>query len=153
MWQSCPWTVVSVEWSVHSGAQPHSLSSILYMQHVCRPKWSIMEQKGMFGEHSADVGEGSGQCCGHGVIFCCVMCHGSFGQVASFHHRGLGSVLGHWWTSGISASCCLRTSVVLCQYYHTCAPDSFIHLSAMVYVLIAIDIIVKYHTERKADVH
>ena len=136
-------TVMSLERSVRSGTQPHSLSGILYMHRVCRPKLSVMEQKGMFGQHFANVGEGSGQCCCHGVIFCCVMCHGSFGQVASFHHRCLGSVLGHGWTSGISATCCLCTSVVLCQYYHTCAPDSFFHLSTMVYVLITIDIVVK----------
>jgi hypothetical protein len=89
----------------------------------------------MFGQHSVDVGEGSGQGCCHGVIFCCVMCHGSFAQVASSHLRGLGSVLGHWWTSGIAAGCCLCTSVVLRQYYHVSAPDSFIHLSTMVYVI------------------
>ena len=122
---------------------------------VCRLvaflQWNAYHNGVMCGQHSANVGEGSRQGCCHGVIFYCVMCHGSFGQVTSCHLRGLGSVLGHWWTSGIAAGCCLCTSVVLCQYYHTFAPDSFIHRSTMVYVFVTVDIIVKKHAERKAD--
>jgi hypothetical protein len=49
------------------------------MHNVVRLKLSSIEHKEMFGQHSADVGEGSGQGCCHGVFVFCVMCHGAFG--------------------------------------------------------------------------